>query len=319
MIRICLLLLTLLGLTACADEPIQGAEAACRLVRLAEVPLESRGNMLFIRARIDLKPVTLLVDTGAERTLLTEAAVKRLELPRDYQRATRTYGIGSDTASWDAKLPKGIVLAGTHFPVDRVTVGHFGIDEVAGGSADGLLGADILLAFDLDFDLPEHRLIFYRARPDCPDAVPPWHHPYAAVDGISTQRDRLLVPFELDGVQGMGVLDSGAQLSSISRRMAERVGLRDGDMASDRLVMAHGAAPDHVQVRIHRFREFRVGSAVMETPALPVVPMSSGMGDALVGGDFLQGRRVWLSFSTRRVFVAPLENGPWIAMTRTSG
>ena len=36
----------------------------------------------------------------------------------------------------------------------------------------------------------------------------------------------------------------------------------------------------------------------MQEPALPVVPMSSGMGDALVGADFLQGRRVWLSFST---------------------
>ena len=37
----------------------------------------------------------LLVDTGAERTLLTETAVDRLHLPRDYQHATRTYGIGS--------------------------------------------------------------------------------------------------------------------------------------------------------------------------------------------------------------------------------
>jgi hypothetical protein len=51
---------------------------------------------------------------------------------------------------------------------------------------------------------------------------------------------------------------------------------------------------------------------------LPVVPMSSGMGDALLGADFLQGRRVWMSFSTQRVFVTPLERGPWIAVTRTA-
>ena len=71
-------------------------------------------------------------------------------------------------------------------------------------------------------------------------------------------------------------------------------------------------------VRIHRFREFRVGPAVMHTPALPVVPKVGGMGDALVGADFLQGRRVWLSFSTQRIFVTPLETGPWIAVTRTA-
>ena len=115
----------------------------------------------------------------------------------------------------------------------------------------------------------------------------------------------------------MAVLDTGAQFSSISQRMAERIGLAENAMATDRTVMAHGAAPDQVAVRIHRFREFRVGPAVMHAPALPVVPMSSGMGDALVGADFLQGRRVWLSFSTQRVFVTPLERGPWIAVTRT--
>jgi predicted aspartyl protease len=126
------------------------------------------------------------------------------------------------------------------------------------------------------------------------------------------------VPFKLDGARGQAVLDTGAQVSSISQRMAERMGLADNYMADDRTVMAHGAAPDQVAVHIHRFREFRVGHTEMQEPVLPVVPMSSGMGDALLGSDFLQGRRVWMSFSTHRVFVTPIERGPWIAVTRTA-
>jgi hypothetical protein len=259
----------------------------------------------------------MLVDTGAERTLLTEAAVARLNLPRDFKHATRTFGIGSPTAAWDAKLPNGIVLGATHFPVDVVTVGHFGIDQVAGGSADGLLGADILLAFDIDLNLPAHRVTFYRARRECPDAAPPWNEPYVGVAGVSTRRDRMLVPFELDGVAGVGVLDTGAQFSSISKGMTQRIGLAEDAMATDRTIMAHGAAPDQVEVRIHRFREFRVGPAVMHEPALPVVPTVGGMGDGLVGADFLRGRRTWLSFATQRMFVTPLERGPAIAATRT--
>jgi hypothetical protein len=27
------------------------------------------------------------------------------------------------------------------------------------------------------------------------------------------------------------------------------------------------------------------------------------VGDALIGGDFLRGRHIWLSFATRRLFV----------------
>jgi predicted aspartyl protease len=312
------LLFVLLVIAGCAaDIGARDTSGVCPLIRLAELPLEAHGNMLYVRATVGADPVILLVDTGAERTLLTEAAVDRLHLPRDFQHATRTYGIGSPTASWDARLPNGLVLGGTHFPVDSVTVGRFGIMPVAGGTADGLLGADILLAFDVDLDLPAHRITFYRARRDCPEATPPWTEPYVGVAGITAKRDRLLIPFELDGVRGMGVLDTGAQLSSISQGMAERVGLVEGELATDRTVMAHGAAPDQVAVRIHRFRELRVGPEVMESPALPVVPMTSGMGDALVGGDFLRGRRVWLSFSTQRVFVTPLQRGPWIAATES--
>ena len=123
----------------------------------------------------------------------------------------------------------------------------------------------------------------------------------------------MLVPFELDGVAGLGVLDTGAQLSSISVHMAQRLGLAEEVLAVDRTVMAHGAAPDHVAVRIHRFRELRIGPSVMRSPMLPVVPISDGMGDGLLGIDFLRGRRVWVSSATNRVFVTPIERSSAIA------
>jgi len=170
--------LVLLGLAGCTANPgAPNAQAACPLIRLASTTLQSRGNLLFVQAGIGDAPVTLLLDTGAERTLLTEAVVDRLGLPRDPQHATQTFGIGSPTVAWDAKLPRGLTLGGTRFPVETVSVGRFGIDRIAGGSADGLLGADILLAFDIDLDLPAGRLTFYRARRACPDAGPPWSVP----------------------------------------------------------------------------------------------------------------------------------------------
>jgi hypothetical protein len=46
-----------------------------------------------------------------------------------------------------------------------------------------------------------------------------------------------------------------------------------------------------------------VGDARIESPVLAVVPNDRALGDALLGGDFLRGRRVWLSFATRRLFV----------------
>jgi predicted aspartyl protease len=315
-----LLLLALLEIAGCATgSGLQTANAACSLVRLSEVPMDTRGNMLFVHAFVGRTPVTLLADTGAERTLLTEATVRRLRLPRDPLHATRTFGIGAPTLSWDAKLPDGMMLDGQRLPLTRLSVGDFAIAPVAGTVADGLLGADVLSAFDIDLDLPAHTMTLYRARRSCPQAVPPWPGPYYRLDGIVARDDRLLVPFELDGVAGMGVLDTGAQLSSISQTMASRAGMVEAALTMDRTVIAHGAAAEQIPVRIHRFRELRVGPAMIQWPALPVVSMTNGMGDALIGADFMQGRRIWLSFATHLVFVTPLEHGQMMAEVPVGG
>ena len=311
------LIIALFALAGCESDQLALTESLstsgeCPLVRFAEVPIEAHANLLYVRAEIDGAPLKLLLDTGAERTLLTETVVDRLRLPRDHQHATRTFGIGSPTASWDANLPHGLALGGTTFPVRTVTVGSFGMDKLDGGGADGLLGADILLAFDMDLDLPDGRLTLYRARRGCADA-PPWSVPYVRIAGVTARRDRLLMPFLLDGVLGMAVLDTGAQLTSFSVRMAARTGLEEEQLANDPVVTAHGAAPDNVSVRIHQFRELRIGPAIMREPRLPVVPMSSGIGDALVGAEFFKGRRAWISFATQQVYVTLLAPHPSIA------
>ena len=65
-----LLVPTLLVLASCAaaDPGEIDAKWGCSLNRLAEMPLETHGDLLFVRGKILGAPVLLLVDTGAERT-----------------------------------------------------------------------------------------------------------------------------------------------------------------------------------------------------------------------------------------------------------
>jgi predicted aspartyl protease len=294
-----------LGLAACAGGP---KISDCALIKLAETPLEVRGTLQFVPATIAGQPVTFLVDTGAERTLLTEAAAARLGLKRDPHRITQTYGIGGPSSNMDATLPDGLTLGGTRFPVDRVAVGHFGIEHVPGAAPDGLLGADILLAFDMDLNSPAGRMTLWRAR-RCGPTKPPWSVPSIEIDGVGSRRDRLVLPIALDGASGQAILDTGAQATTVSLRFAHAAGVTDIMLATDRTVIAHGAAPNALPLHVHHFGELRIGPAVIRDPFLPVVPQESGFGDALVGGDFLLGRRVWLAFATHQMFVTPLVSG----------
>jgi len=135
----------------------------------------------------------------------------------------------------------------------------------------------------------------------CADAVPPW--PAVAVDGIGARRDRMLVPFSVDGTKGMALLDTGAQASAVATQMAERAGVSHQALAADPVIILHGASPQPARVPIHQFHTMRIGPDQIVDPRLAVIPQVGGLGDGLLGADFIRGRRIWLSFATGRLFI----------------
>ncbi len=101
------------------------------------MPLKVQDHLLVVPAGINGKWVHLVVDSGAERTTLSDAAAERLGLPHDPRYRTRSLGIGGRTVTTDADLDR-LVLGGVHFPVERVAVGTFKLQNERGLNADGL-------------------------------------------------------------------------------------------------------------------------------------------------------------------------------------
>jgi Aspartyl protease len=303
----------LAGLAGCTALPgggyrIGGGGTGCPLTSVATVPVGTRDGLLFVTARIDGKPVQLVLDTGAQRSLLTEAAVARLGLPTDLTHGTRTWGIGGPSSAYDALVHR-FTLAGMTLGLPHITVGRFRLAALRGG-ADGLLGADVLTLFDIDLDASAGRMVLYRDS-GCRLTAPPWDTPAVALPGVQSGANRLRLPIAVNGVSGMATLDTGAQTTAVSLRLALHAGITPSALADDRFVVARGAAPDAVRVRLQRFRSLQVGPWLARDPVLPILPLPAGVGDGLVGEDFLLHRRVWLSFAAPQVFVAvPGANAP---------
>ncbi|HEX2941334.1 MAG TPA: aspartyl protease family protein [Rhodopila sp.] len=298
----CLGLLAMLSLCRCAPPAID-----CTLRPVARLPLQVQDHLLVVPVGLDGHWVSLVVDTGAERSTLSRAVVERLHLPPDTRFTTRSLGVGGATASNDVKIDR-LVLGGVRFPVPRMVVGAFDLHTGRGLEADGLLGADILLAFDLDIDVPGKTLTLYHSRL-CPDARPPWSEPATEIPGVRAQKDRLLLPIDLDGTSGMGFLDTGAQRNVVGVDMAHRMGLTDAAMVDDPPVRQHGIGPNETIARMHQFSLLRIGPIAEENPRITVMPTDAGFGDALIGEEFLHGRRVWISFRNRTVFVSAQPDG----------
>ena len=234
--------------------------------------------------------------------MISDTTADRLGLPHDARYTNRSMGIGGATTSTDVTIDR-MVLGGVHFPISRIAVGTFRLQTEKGLNADGLLGADILLAFDLDIDVPGNKLTLYRSRV-CPNPQPPWPEPGIEIAGVRARKDRLLLPFELDNVPGLAILDTGAQGNVVGVDMARRMGLSEQAMADDPSVRQHGVGPGETISHLHRFKLLRIGPVAEENPRITVLQSDFGVGDALIGEQFLQGRRVWLSFRNRQVFVS---------------
>jgi predicted aspartyl protease len=283
--------LTVASAVGCGAKPI-GKIIVATLSRAPIVTLSANGHS-----------VTLILDTGAERTVLTPAVAERIGAQRpaiEFQR--RMHGIAGDLATHEVEL-RSFAAGGIAIPWRRVLVAPVTLTRVFPTSLDGLLGADVLSDFDIDLDLPRHELIFYQKQ-SCPMAAPDWSHPYTTISTGLSRGQRLFFPVQLDGRRIIAVIDTGSQLTALSTTAARALGLSDTLLAQDRSITIQGATAGVLTSRVHRFGKLEVGTVVVRNPEIIVTDLKLADADLVLGVDFLRSRRFWLSYGSHRIFMA---------------
>jgi len=276
----------------CAPWPRREAELALRQIH--GVPL--------VTAMIDGAAAMLILDTGAEETVLTTAAAARLGLRGHYEYPRNLRSVSGGVATGEARLAS-LAVGGAAATDFIVLVGSLSLPDAGGVQPDGLLGADFLSRFDIDLDLPDDRLALYRH--GCAPLRPPWAGAYTAVSVNRSINDRLFFPVDLDGRQLFAFIDTGAQISTIDAGAARALGLSPAALARDPIAVMRGVAPERIRARAHRFGRLRVGDETIRDPVMIVADLNLPDADIVLGLDFLRGRRVWFSYASRRIFLAP--------------
>lgn len=281
-----------------------GAAAAqdCRPLQRAELAVTPMGDVPIVTVRIDGGLANFLFDTGAERTIMTAAAAKRLGIAAHYEYARRLRSLGGAVAGGDARL-RSFELGGMRADDIRVLVGTVSLPSVAGKPIDGLLGADFLRDFDIDLDLPHRRIGLFAPAP-CPTAAPAWRGPYATIAAHRSLHDRLFFPVRLDGHQLAALIDTGAQLTTLDAESAAAVGVSGAALMRDPATTLRGAAAEVVRSRAHRFAELQIDGQSLRDQTIMVARLGLQDADLVLGADFLRWQRVWLSYRWHLVFLA---------------
>ena len=299
----------IVALLCCLLAGVAVVQAACSVAPLGTVPIDWVDGHLLVTVAVNDTDTTFILDTGADRTLLGDDAVRRLAVARSSWVSSTVLGLGGYQQRPNA-LPRSLRLGGvtlrrkTVTGDNSVTVGPLPVAELAGHQISGLLGRDFLSAFDLDMDLPAHVLTLYDVR-GCTAGFLPWTTPYATIAVTMPMSAALVVPVMVDGHPLRALLDTGASASLIAAPGMYRLGLTPQMLTGDPPGSAGGIGPHPIVMRHHRFAELRVGPVETSQPTLWVAPVHIvPIVDMLLGADWLRSRHVWLSFATQQIFVA---------------
>ena len=270
--------------------------------------LRSHGRFVAPVRIDDYSAVLMLIDSGAQGTGLAPGALASLHLKEDPRRTDWSFGVDGRMKSHPS-IASALTIGAVHW-AGPLRIGPMNInrleDDGDPAAPLGLVGADLMSAYDVELDFPAQTIAFYDSACGA-DVQPPWRGPvdaFAPGDGLPKL---FTIPVTLDGHVVQAVVDTGATSTVISRDVAVALGVDPAVLAQDRAGSAIGLAGVPTVTHLHRFDTIKIGSATYANPLVAVQehPFAGGF-DMLLGMDFLRQRKLWLSYSTGRVFIQVL-------------
>jgi predicted aspartyl protease len=274
------------------------------------VPFATMRHTVLVHAMLNhQEPVTLLLDTGATRTLLTPDIARRLGLsPESDTPRSSMVTLGSQ----EGELPL-IRLA-------SLAVGDAAVEDLQVGVCtalphapfiDGLLGGDFLQHFTLRLNYARSRLqlIPQDTSDTSPSATSP---PVAVLSTMPTEviDNHMLVQAMLNHTEPVTLLlDTGTTYTMLTPETARRAGLQPTRHKPMGLLKVVGG--QQVRFPLVPIAALAMGDAVvknLQVGILAAFPATRPI-DGLLGGDFLEHFTLTLDYRAKRLQLTPALSG----------
>jgi predicted aspartyl protease len=187
------------------------AEDDCQLQLVASLPMTLQDGQIVVDAAISDHPLKLIVDTGGT-TLLKERVAKAIglkpEMLENSQYASVFGGVRLHRYAVAGDITLGMLRNG------RVNILLMPDGARQDWQADGLLGANVLRTYDVDFDFAHGKLnLFLPHR--CPGRAAYWVQDDRIVAKVPVEVSgyEIRVPVQIDGKEVKAILDTGAAVT----------------------------------------------------------------------------------------------------------
>jgi predicted aspartyl protease len=308
----------------CAASP-----ADCKLITIAEWPIRLEHNKLIVDGAINGQKIGIVLDTGAERSMILRSAAVRLGLTLRRVRGLRLFGLGGETEVEMAHVEEFKLGDATHKNWQVIVAG----ERDLGGDVTVLLGDDFFRGADVEFDLAHGAVRLFQLK-DC-EGVPLayWstsgaHH--VDIEAVDDLHPHVVLPVRINGQPLRAMLDSGAGLSMLSTSDAARLGVTPETVGVAAIGSGSGLGAKRIDSWIGPFQSFTVGAETIKNPKIIFsdlwkgvtytqagsnVPTQVGLQPMLLGADFLLAHRVMIVHSQRKIYFT-YAGGPLFQVSR---
>jgi predicted aspartyl protease len=293
-------LLIMLALAIGIARPAGAAERACLRQEEARLPVRLADNVPLVSVTVNRNRADLILDTGAEETVLSRSAASRFGLQAHYEYPRRLRGVAGAIISGVATTRRFAVGTLT-LPGFMVLIGSLDLPHLAGTRPDGLLGADFFANFDMELNLARGRLRLYPR--GCLATQPLWSRPYTAIQANRSLFGHLFFPVELDSRRLYAFIDTGAQISVVDRPAVLALGVTPAEIDRGPVAVVRGAGSRTIAAHLHRFAQLRIGNMTIRHPIFAVAQLGLLDADIILGDDFLKSWRVWFSYAPPGIFL----------------
>lgn len=185
------------------------AEEDCRLQLAASLPMTYYDGAIVVDAAIGDHPLKLIVDTGASTTMLRESVAAQMGLKYDVLKHWQYASVFGGVRLHHSARVKDFTLG--NLRGSGLSVFLMPEDEKQAWVQDGVLGANVLSVYDVDFDFAHGKLnLFLPHR--CRGKVVYWtqNEDLVAKLPIDFNGSHIRIPVQIEGKEIDAVLDTGA-------------------------------------------------------------------------------------------------------------
>jgi predicted aspartyl protease len=278
-------------------------QAVVQNVNTIYIPFTLVGQLIAVQARVDTMEGTFLFDTGAERLILNKNHFSEDLGGADQLVAGTTGRVQSVTRrSIDSLFISQLFVLDVQAHIADLT--H--LEERKHTRILGILGYYVYRDFEVFIDFPNRRIMLSRVDRQGAriDTISTWEVPADSVSFI--QRGHvIIVPFSINGVSLQMMLDSGAELNLLDRRVRRKV--LDNFTILKRVNLV-GMGAKEVEVLAGTMSDVSCGgqhAKSMNTMLTSLDEINGSFGvsvHGVVGYEFIKDRRMMINYAKSKLY-----------------